>query len=249
MYTLRTRFKKEIVAEFLPPRKKSNKIIIFCSGMPSVPAKADLMDFFSQKGYWVFYPRYRGTWESWGKFLKISPHQDILDVISELHREFKDLRSNKTYKVRPSKIYLIGGSFGGPAGILASLNKRVSKAVLVSPVVDWKAKSKAEPLDWLNKYVAEAYGNGYRYYQHDWAKLKTGKFYNPVAHIKEIDGGKLFIIHAKDDESVSWKSVEKFARKTGSRLLLFKKGGHLSLSILQKPQFYKKINKFLQTSL
>ena len=142
MHTLRTRFKKEIVTEFLPPRKKSSKVIILCSGMPSVPYKPDLMEFFSKKGYWVFYPRYRGSWESGGQFLKISPHQDIIDVIDSLPKGFKDAWGGKIYKVRPSKICLFGGSFGGPAAILASLDKRVNKVIAVSPVVDWKAPSK-----------------------------------------------------------------------------------------------------------
>src|SRR3989344_271631 len=131
MHTLRTRFKKEIVTEFLPPRKKSSKVIILCSGMPSVPYKPDLMEFFSKKGYWVFYPRYRGSWESGGQFLKISPHQDIIDVIDSLPKGFKDAWGGKIYKVRPSKICLFGGSFGGPAAILASLDKRVNKVIAV----------------------------------------------------------------------------------------------------------------------
>lgn len=247
MYTLRARFKKEIVAEFLTPSKKSNKVIILCPGMPSVPAKADLMEFFAKKGYWIFYPRYRGTWESDGRFLKISPHKDILDVISQLPRGFKDLWSVETYKVCPSKIYLFGGSFGGPAAILASLDSRVNKVIAASPVVDWRAKSKTEPLDWFGKFVKSAFGGAIRFSSRDWNKLKTGKFYNPASTAEKINGRKIFIIHAKDDETVNWKPVEKFARKTGAQLLLLKRGGHLSLSILKKPQFYKRIKKFIDS--
>jgi alpha-beta hydrolase superfamily lysophospholipase len=56
----RTRFKKEIVSEFLPPKKTSNKVVILLAGMPTYPGKGDrleLMDFFSKKGYWCFLPR------------------------------------------------------------------------------------------------------------------------------------------------------------------------------------------------
>jgi hypothetical protein len=48
----RTRFKKEIVAEFLPPAhpRKKQRIIILCDGMPSVPRKQPLMTFLAGKG-------------------------------------------------------------------------------------------------------------------------------------------------------------------------------------------------------
>ncbi|KKT30020.1 hypothetical protein A3G55_04315 [Candidatus Giovannonibacteria bacterium RIFCSPLOWO2_12_FULL_44_25] len=247
MYALRTRFKNGIVAEFLPPKKKSDKVIILCSGMPSVPAKTDLMEFFAKKNYWVFYPRYRGTWESGGRFLKVSPHKDILEIISQLPRGFKDLWSGKTYKIQPSKIYLLGSSFGGAAALLTSVNNRVTKVVAVSPVVDWRVKSKSEPVDWLCKFVKQAFGGAFRFSMADWNKLKNGKFYNPVSVVKKVNGKKIFIIHAKDDWVVNYKPVKKFTRETNSQLLLLKRGGHLSLSLLQKPQFYKKFKNFIDS--
>jgi dipeptidyl aminopeptidase/acylaminoacyl peptidase len=82
----RTRFKNEIVAEFLPPVRegKRARVIILCDGMPSIPRKQALVEFLASKGFWVVYPRYRGAWESGGDFLKRPPHEDILDVIDEL---------------------------------------------------------------------------------------------------------------------------------------------------------------------
>ena len=79
----RTRFKKDIVAEFLPPSRKlkKQKVIIICDGMPSIPSKQLLMKFLSKKGYWVIFPRYRGAWESDGEFLDKSPHEYIIDII------------------------------------------------------------------------------------------------------------------------------------------------------------------------
>ena len=90
----RTRFKNEIVAEFLAssrPRKKQ-KLIILCDGMPSIPRKQPLSEFLAAKGFWVIYPRYRGAWESGGEFLAKSPHEDILDVLDELPKGLKKLR-------------------------------------------------------------------------------------------------------------------------------------------------------------
>lgn len=248
MKTLRTRFKKEIVAEFLPPQRKVKKqrVIVFCDGMPGTPGKKALLKFYSKKGFWVFHPRYRGSWESSGKFLNKSPEEDILDVISGLPKGFVDLWYGQRYTVEPDELYIFASSFGGPAAILASRDPRVTKVVSFCPVVDWTAPSKAEPLDFVEKYAREAFGEGYRFSHADWKKLSTGKFYNPSAYINEIDGKKIFVIHAKDDESVLWDSVAKFAKKVKCKFLLLKTGGHISSSNFINPRFYKRINQFLQ---
>src|SRR5579864_8657883 len=91
----RTRFKKEIVAEFLPPAtsSKQHNVIILCDGMPSIPRKQSLVEYLSGKGYWVFYPRWRGAWESGGQFLERSPHEDILDIVDDLPKKSKKSHS------------------------------------------------------------------------------------------------------------------------------------------------------------
>jgi hypothetical protein len=248
-YAFRTRFKKEIVAEFLPPSRpaKRQRVVIICDGMPSVPSKRDLLTFLSRKGFWAIHFRYRGSWESDGMFLRKSPEQDVLDVIDALPRGFTSFSDGKKYRVRPDEIILIAGSFGGPAGILASRDPRVTKVVAISPVVDWQPMihSKAEPLDEVERFVREAFGNGYRFSPREWAKLATGKFYNPARHANEIDGSKLLIFHTRDDESVRAREVVAFARATGARLKLYKAGGHLSSTrVVQKE--WKQIAKFLK---
>lgn len=248
MQISRTRFKKEIISEFLAPIKSSKKVIILCGGMPSYPGKKnELMEFLSKNGYWVFLPRYRGSWESDGSFLRISPHQDVFDIIDELPRGFHDLWSNKKYKIKNPQIYLIGSSFGGPAVILASKDKRVKKAVAFSPVINWGVESKIEPIDWLGEFTKIAFGNGYRFTIKNWNKLKSGKFYNPINEIEDVDAKKLFIIHAKDDKVVYSNPSEDFAKQTDCKFLLLKNGGHLSLSNLMLPEFWRKIKLFLKS--
>src|SRR5437868_3616320 len=129
MQMLRTRFARDIVTEFLPPARlgKRQRVIILCDGMPSIPRKQPLAEFLSAKGYWVFYPRYRGAWESGGEFLACSPHEDILDVIEGLQNEFRELAFGRKFRVRAEEIFVIGGSFGGTAAILCSLDARVKK--------------------------------------------------------------------------------------------------------------------------
>src|ERR1700746_3993349 len=120
----RARFKKEIVCEFLPPVRsgKKQKVIVLCDGMPSIPRKQGLSEVLAAKGCWVFYPRYRGAWESDGEFLKTSPPPDIRDVIDELPKAVRDLTFGKKFTLKPDEIYVIGGSFGGAAAVLVSLD-------------------------------------------------------------------------------------------------------------------------------
>ena len=193
----RTRFARDIVTEFLPPARalgtrasKRQRAIILCDGMPSIPRKQPLAEFLSSKGYWVFYPRYRGAWESGGLFLERSPHLDLLDVITGLSREFRELAFGRRFCVSVDDVFVIGGSFGGAAAILASLDPRVKRVVANCPVVDWAILSREEKKETSNPsyaaYIRAAFGNGYRLSDKNWKKLRGGKFYNPANHAREI---------------------------------------------------------------
>lgn len=247
--TFRTRFHRDIIAEFLPPSRppKQQKVIIFCDGMPTVPYKKELLSFFSSKGYWVFHPRYRGSWESSGSFLKISPHQDILDMIDQLPKGFKNFTTNKTIRLKPDRLYIVGGSFGGPAALLVSKDKRVDKVIAVSAVVDWQSPSKTEPLGPFYQIVKNAFGQGYRMSKQDWDKLKTGKFYNPIKQLNLIDPSKVLLIHAKDDDVVAAKSVKKLTALIGSGLIMLNTGGHMPTATITEPRFWPRIKKFLNS--
>ncbi|MBZ5504677.1 MAG: prolyl oligopeptidase family serine peptidase [Acidobacteriia bacterium] len=248
-WAFRARFKKDIVAEFLPPAqpRKKQKVIILCDGMPGIPRKQPLMTFLAAKGYWVFYPRYRGAWESAGEFLQESPHKDILDVIDELPKGVRELAFGKRFELFPDEIFVIGGSFGGAAAILASLDARVKKVVANCPVVDWSILDEEQKAETSNPnyaaYIREAFGNGYRLSDRNWRKLSNGKFYSPVHHAREIKAAKVMMFHAKDDPYVPYKSVKKFAERTGVKLNLFERGGHLSTEMIVQ-RYWKRIKKF-----
>jgi len=247
----RTRFKKEIVAEFLPPTRKLKiqKVIIICDGMPSIPSKQSLMKFLSKKGYWVIFPRYRGAWESDGEFLEKSPHEDIIDIIDELPKGIRENTFGEKFPLSPNEIFVIGGSFGGAASILSSLDSRVKKVIANCPVVDWSILRNSEKAETSNKsytaYIRESFGQAYRLSDKNWKKLYSGKFYNPVYHYKDINASKIMIFHAKDDPYVSWESVNRFAKLTGVKFKSLNRGGHLSTNkTIQKN--WDQIKKFFE---
>jgi len=249
LITFRTRFKQKIVAEFTPPARTRRKprVILLCDGMPGLPRKQPLMEFLAGKGYWVFYPRYRGAWESGGNFLERSPHLDILDVIDEIPRGFHELAFGRKFKVSADEIFVIGGSFGGPAAILASLDQRVKKVIANCPVVDWAILPAAEKAETSNRsyaaYIREAFGHGYRLTGRNWRKLSKGKFYNPAYYAKEIDPAKIMMFHAKDDPNVPYRSVKKFADDTGVKLNTLERGGHVKTEYIVT-KYWRRIERF-----
>jgi pimeloyl-ACP methyl ester carboxylesterase len=230
----RTRFKGGIVAEFLPPSRKTkrDRVVLLCDGMPSMPRKEGLARFLAGKGFWVVHPRYRGSWESDGRFLRKSPHLDILDILDELPKGLREAAFGKRFKLSPVRIFVMGGSFGAAAAILSTLDPRVAKAVANCPVVDWRVLSRSEKRETSNPsytaYLREAFGNAYRLDPRDWRKLGKKGFYDPMSHAGRLDPSKILLFHAQDDPYVPWRSVARFARRTGARLKLFRKGGHLS---------------------
>jgi dipeptidyl aminopeptidase/acylaminoacyl peptidase len=248
----RTRFKKEIVAEFLPPARprKKQRVILLCDGMPSVPRKQPLVQFLSRKGYWVFYPRWRGAWESGGRFLERPPQQDLSDVIDELPKGVRETAFGQKFKLSPDEIFVIGGSFGGAAAILSSLDPRVKKVVANCPVVDWSILPEEQKKETSNKsypaYIREAFGNGYRLSEKNWNKLRSGVFYNPAHHINDLAPAKILIFHAQDDPYIPWKSVSAFADAAGIKLRLLARGGHLKTEHIVST-YWPQIKRFFES--
>lgn len=247
IYPFRTRFAEDIVAEVLLPERQTGKVAILCVGLPSSPSKRGVMEFLVSQGYVAVFPRYRGTWESEGTFLKHSPAQDIADVIRELSRKkvLTDVHTGERHRILVSAIHLYGSSFGGPAVLLNSRFPIVKKIIAVSPVIDWKKEGEDEPFHPHVRFVREGFGGAYRTsHPKDWDKLITTDFYDPISHTDEIDGRKVFIIHATDDRIVPYGPLLGFVEKTGASYYLKPHGGH-SLKFSHK-FLWKKIESFIR---
>lgn len=244
----RTRFAKDIVAEFWMPKKASGRAIILCDGCPTVPSKRRLGEFLARKGYWVFHLRYRGSWESDGEFLKYAPREDVLFVAEGLNKGFVEMWSGVTYFLDISDITVVGASFGGAAALLSSLDPRITRAVALAPAVDFRYGKSGELFAEFERQVKEGFAGAYRGPTKNYAKLKIGKFYNPIVHAKAFDQKKIFIVHAKDDKVVPLASVRMFAKATKlskKNFQILKAGGHLSTNIVTEPDVWKNIARFI----
>ncbi len=247
MHLYRTRFARDIVCEFLPPLRvrKRTRVVIVATGAPGYPRQHEVARELASKGFWVFIPRYRGSWESGGEFLAEDPTKDIIDVIDGLHKSFTELWGSQTFSMKPDEIVLLGGSFGGAAVLLASKDARVDKVVAIAPVVDWTAPSHDEPLDWLYGFFRDAFGEGYRLTKRNWKKLATGRFFQPIHQYDGYVGGKILILHNEDDRSVRSREVKAFAKRVGARYKGFKRGGHGGTGLYLEPKFKRSIDAFL----
>ena len=244
----RTRF-GDIVCEYLLSSRKSRKVLILATGMPGYPGRSGKAVYaLAERGYSVFVPRYRGSWESGGKFLARSPHEDILEVVSGIQKGFTDAWTGEKVRIAKPEFYVIGGSFGGPAAILASQDKRVKKAVALAPVVDWRAQEgTTEPVEKLARFLKAGFGEAYRGDANVWKKLVSGKFYNASREKKRIDGKKLLVIHAKDDDVVPFAPAKAFAHDVGARFEGLSRGGHFGVSSALKPHLWRRIEPFLKS--
>lgn len=245
----RTMFAEGIVSEFWIPNKPSGKAFIIVDGCPSVPSKHTLGEFLARKGYWVFHPRYRGSWESKGEFLKYSPEEDVRIVALSLNLGFTNIYDEVTYLLDIREINVIGASFGGAAAILSSRYPEINKVVAFAPVIDWNyydKHSKTESFSLFKKEIREGFGDAYRFPDINFKKLSGGKFYNPIKHVKEFDAGKIFLAHAKDDTVVPYEPTVIFAKLIGVKPLILARGGHLSSRLSTTPEVWKKLSMFLK---
>lgn len=247
MYLYRTKF-KGIVTEFaVPENLKSKKVLLILSGLPGYPHKLKyekIVREFTLRGYYIFIPRYRGTWESEGKLFEKCPCFDVVDVIEGIQNEFKELWGGKTFKITSPQVFVYGVSFGGPAALFSSTIKEVKKVLALSPVVDWRTMDDTvEPIPVLSRFVSEAFGEGYRIVKGGWKKIEEGFFYNPATGLEKIDTKKVLIIHAEDDDVISLESVRDFVAGAKIKSIFVKKGGHGPE--IFSPRFKQTVLKFL----
>lgn len=241
----RTRIGRDLIAEFaVPPTEKLRKkgrVALIAKGVPGMPGSAHFLEFLAREGFYAISPRYRGTWESGGVFLKEDPTDDIEEVLNALGKPLISLYEGREYTVPSEPVYVFVASFGGPAGLFLSKDARVERVFAYSPVVDWRVPMPKEPVKGFTKMTKLLYGEAYRIDPKGEAKLLSGTFYNPASAPYEIDGSKVHIFHAKDDDIVSFDPVRAFAKQIGAQLTAYTKGGHGGTSHFMEKRIWKQI--------
>ena len=127
----------------------------------------------------------------------------------------------------------------------------MKRAVANCPVVDWLILDDAEKAETAKanyaEYIREAFGNGYRLFDANWEKLRSGTFYNPWHHRKDIGGSKVLMFHAKDDPNVPYERTRLFAELTGATLKSLSSGGHIRTDCVVR-KYWAQIKKFFDSA-
>jgi alpha-beta hydrolase superfamily lysophospholipase len=234
-----------IIAEFLEPKHPSNKVAFVCDGLPSLPSKKPLVKWLSKLGFWTFHIRYRGAWESEGRFLDHDPSEDVLEVLTNLSKGFTSIWDNAEFQITPEKVVVVGSSLGGTTALMASLDKRVDKVVALAPVIDWTDETGEEPMDWLEQLLIKGWPEAFRFDHEDWMRLTRGEFFQPQAVQDKFDAAKMFVIHAQDDTVVSIGPTRDFVEKIGCKHKFLRRGDHLSSSRVLKWPLSRSVRTFL----
>jgi len=101
-HMFRTRFRQQIVTEFLPPPRhpRGSKADHPVPRYALDSAQAAAIGISPGKGFWIVYPRYRGAWERGGQFLEKSPQEDILDISHDLPKGMDEIASGRRFPNR-----------------------------------------------------------------------------------------------------------------------------------------------------
>lgn len=235
--------------EFILQNRKADAMII----LPDFPSKNSynrMIDLFYDRGYHVFVPRFKGSYQSNGKFLAKNPVDDIVSFVEDLDKgEIKSLLDMKKQVFKINKKMLLAGGLSGTIALGAAAKSNLfSHIILVSPIWD-AAKHNADgnesDLKNLGEYVRRAYKNCYRYIFKDLVK-KLGKFeeLKPEFYIKKLNAPVL-VMHDPNDKAVS-------LRHTQETLPLLKKGNYLEhhlgheMTDSMLHAFWKEIDKFIK---
>jgi len=233
MYTYKVN-QNGIIYDITFPDVSKKTLIILLPGLPEYPLPKQLMLDLANAGYFVIYPRYRGTFESDGEFLSRSPAYDILELLTFLEKTKKitELYSPSEKLIEFSKVVVLGPSFGGSVALhLSQLTEKISKYLVFAPVLDFKSHGNIQSeqdLKNLLRFLEQGYKNVYRFKKENFYKLLKGEIL-PSAFDNKIDSSKIVLIHGNKDPSVSFQNSKKFAELSGCKFVEVE-GGHLSFS-------------------
>jgi len=226
-----------IIFEFTEPQESTKGIIVLCDGLPSVPIRKELMIELANKKFVVVFPRYQGTWESDGEFLKDSPVNDIDEVVKYLGtRTIIELYANKNIEIPDLPIHILGSSFGGSVALALIDNKEISKIVALSPIVDFAKHNNEgaeEDLTRLGQFIKRAFGYGYRFKDEQWQKMLKGQIFNPPQSISQQNADRILIGYGQLDIQVDYKKIVQYAKDNNiNEIIAESNEGHLSFSKL-----------------
>ncbi len=200
---------------------------IILDGLPSNPSDKDqLMQKLSHHHLDVFFPRYEGTWESKGEFLKRAPSRAIIEFIKALRSGI--VLNDKKYLTQ--KMFILGASFGGGVALDIASKNIANKTCAVSPVISFKKVVGAETLE---NYLRTEYPRDYRFNSKNWRKLLEDGLWS-LDNNKIKNPSDVLIIAGEGDDQIKKTDIPKFGKKNKIIVSVYN-FGHITLGKITEP--------------
>lgn len=219
-----------IICEYLL-FSESDRALILLEGLPAVPQRTELMNALREKGCSIFYPRFRGTWESTGTFLEKSPVEDVLEVANYIHEGF----STESTRYQFSSICVLATSFAGAVALSLPKTEYIKKIVSLSPVFDF---TKVTNIYALKAHLLEAFTMAYRFEDSRWDTLLRNKILAPVLDFDPATTPQHLVLAGALDEQIPAQGLKTFCKGRSIRIKIFPDSEHLSYSKISKEMLH-----------
>ncbi len=238
---------------------KPRKAIILAHGLPSSPSKPLDQEFSGllKKGFMIFIPQYRGTFDSYGKSTIENCVDTILDTISFVKRgHATELFSMKNVAWKASEIILIGGSFGASIVLVAGAkSKDVDKIIAIAAPTDYRDAGKRpqyseEKISDDRRIMKRVQPFTWRLSDSTWRKFENGELdINAVDYSRQLSRKRVLLIHGMSDMDVNFRRSGDLYRMINNghkaRLMLIKNEGHMNLKALGRPMVSLQVSKWI----
>jgi len=243
---------KSIFFEFALQDRVADAIIILLE-FPTKNEHEELIKLFYDRGYNVFVPFYRGSYQSGGVFLSKNPIDDLISFMKNLEKgSVKELDNMKKMSFKTNKKLLIGNSFGGAVACgLVAKYPVFSHLILVSPIWDFqKLNEKGDEINLnnLGLLVKRAYKNCYRFEFKDLIK-KLNKFpeLKPEYYLEHLQKIPVLVFHDPNDKIVSFRHTKEMMEKIPKINLIEHYFGHGTLETCIRA-YWKEFDKFVKVN-
>lgn len=209
-------FTKDMVkihAEFLEPQEGKPVVLFFHGQSENITKWQETFLFLKRQGFGALFLSYRGHYKSAGR-----PSEDGIYTDAETAMEYL---FSKGYKAK--NIILWGRSLGSAVAVQTALKYNVKAIILESPISNIKDASFSVFSRYVKIFKFIILRNFIK-----WLILNSA-FLQNFANDEKIENVKspILIMHAKNDEKISFEqSVKLHEKNPNSKLVLVEKGSH-----------------------
>ncbi len=234
------------------PSAVNDTVIIFCYGIPSHPF--DRFPFglesYLRQGYILAYPHYEGTFGSEGLCtLENSVDSVVATVQAMLNEELYDLMTEEELHIKPQRIVLAGGSFGGSVALIAAAKSdEINDVISVAGPIDYRGRNFSKLEDKLRR----AYGREWNIDPSVWARFSQDSVdINPTDYVDKLKKKNTYLIHGERDPAVpavhSVKLHEMLSDGLGKhRILVEPNVGHIGCHYIGIERVQKLVELWLE---